>query len=146
MTLRDRIRERAYHLWSNGSGQGDDNHYGLNERAVGTAGGSWLFALQRRAESLRAGTGPGYTLPDNGKRVFDRRDGVARDLLREKLWLLVVDRRCQHRHVDPAIREGREFDVVELDAPDHGASAGARVGHLAPAAAGATLPVRLLRP
>jgi hypothetical protein len=28
-TLRDRIRERAYHLWSNGSGQGDDNDYWL---------------------------------------------------------------------------------------------------------------------
>ncbi|HEX5865737.1 MAG TPA: DUF2934 domain-containing protein [Casimicrobiaceae bacterium] len=34
-TLRDRIRERAYHLWSNGSGQGDDNHYWLTaEREV----------------------------------------------------------------------------------------------------------------
>jgi len=33
-------------------------------------------------------------LPDNGKRVFDRRYGVARDLLREKLRFLVVDRRC----------------------------------------------------
>jgi len=43
-------------------------------------------------------------------------------------------------------RERREFDVVELDAPDHGASAGARVGHLAPPAAGATLPVRLRWP
>jgi hypothetical protein len=69
-----------------------------------------------RAGSLRAGTGPGYTLPDNGKRVFDRRHALARNLLREKLRLLVVDRRCQHRHVDPAIRERREFDVVELDA------------------------------
>ena len=28
-TLQDRIRERAYHLWSNGSGQGDDNDYWL---------------------------------------------------------------------------------------------------------------------
>ena len=28
-TLRDRIRERAYHLWSNGCGLGDDNHYWL---------------------------------------------------------------------------------------------------------------------
>ena len=28
-TLRDRIRERAYHLWSSGSGQGDDNDYWL---------------------------------------------------------------------------------------------------------------------
>ena len=28
-TLRDRIRERAYHLWSNGSGHGDDNDYWL---------------------------------------------------------------------------------------------------------------------
>ena len=46
-TLQDRIRERAYHLCSNGCRQGDDNHYWLKERAVGTAGGSWLFALQR---------------------------------------------------------------------------------------------------
>jgi Protein of unknown function (DUF2934) len=28
-TLQDRIRERAYHFWSNGSGQGDDNDYWL---------------------------------------------------------------------------------------------------------------------
>ena len=28
-TLRDRIRERAYHLWSNGCGQWDHNHYWL---------------------------------------------------------------------------------------------------------------------
>ena len=46
-TLQDRIRERAYHLWNNGCGQSDDNHYWLKERAVGTAGGPWLFALQR---------------------------------------------------------------------------------------------------
>ena len=115
-TLQDRIRERAYHVWNDWCGQGDDNHYRLKERAVGTAGGSWLFALQRRAGSLRARTGAGYTLPDNGKRVFDRRYGVARNLLREKLRLLVVDGRCEQRHVDPAIRERREFDVVELDA------------------------------
>ena len=82
-TLQDRIRERAYHLWSNGCRQGDDNHCWLKERAVGTAGGSWLFALQRRARSLRTVTAGCYTLPDNGKRVFDRRYSVARDLLRE---------------------------------------------------------------
>ena len=46
-TLQDRIRERVYHLWNDWCGQGDDNHYRLKERAVGTAGGSWLFALQR---------------------------------------------------------------------------------------------------
>ena len=28
-TLQDRIRERAYHLWSNGCGQWDHNHYWL---------------------------------------------------------------------------------------------------------------------
>ena len=66
-------------------------------RAVGTAGGSWLFALQRRAGSLTAGTGPYDTLPDNGKRVFDRRYGVARDLLREELRLLL--------HTVPAISQ-----------------------------------------
>jgi Protein of unknown function (DUF2934) len=34
-TLRDRIRERAYHLWSNGSGQGDGNdHWLMAEREV----------------------------------------------------------------------------------------------------------------
>ena len=49
-TLRDRIRERVYHLWNDWCGQGDDNHYRLKERAVGTAGGSWLFALQRAGE------------------------------------------------------------------------------------------------
>jgi hypothetical protein len=46
-TLQDRIRERAHHLWSNDCGQGDDNHYWLKERAVGTADGSWLLALER---------------------------------------------------------------------------------------------------
>lgn len=46
-TLRDRVRERAYHLWNYWCGQGDDNHYRLKERAVGIAGGPWLFALQR---------------------------------------------------------------------------------------------------
>ena len=97
-TLQDRIRERVYHLWNDWCGQDDDHHYRLKERAVGTTGGSWLFALQRAVGSLRAGTGPRHTLPDNGKRVFDRRYGVARDLLREKLRLLVVDRRCQRRH------------------------------------------------
>jgi hypothetical protein len=90
-----------------------------------------------------AALGSGYTLPDNGKCVFNSRDGVARYLLREKLRLLVVDRGCQHRHVDPAIRERCEFDVVELDALDNGAGARARLWHLAPAAAGAALPVRL---
>ena len=49
-TLRDRIRESACHLWNDWCGQGEDNHYRLKERAVGIAGGSWLFAL-RRAES-----------------------------------------------------------------------------------------------
>ena len=29
----------------------------------------------------KAVTGPCYTLSDNGKRIFDRRHGVARDLL-----------------------------------------------------------------
>jgi hypothetical protein len=82
-TLQDRIRERAYHLWSDWCGQGDDNHYWLKKRAVGTADGSWLFALQRRSGLLRAGTSPCYTVPDNGKRVFDRRHALARDLLRE---------------------------------------------------------------
>ena len=28
-TVQDRIRERAYHLWSNGCGQWDHNHYWL---------------------------------------------------------------------------------------------------------------------
>lgn len=28
-TLHDRMRERAYHLWKSGDGQGDDNHYWL---------------------------------------------------------------------------------------------------------------------
>ena len=46
-TLQARIRERVYHLWNDWCGQGDDNHYRLKERAVGTADGSWLFALQR---------------------------------------------------------------------------------------------------
>ena len=46
-TLQDRIRERAYHVWNDWCGQGDDNHCRLKERAVGTAGGSWLLALQR---------------------------------------------------------------------------------------------------
>ena len=46
-TLQARIRERVYHLWNNWCGQGDDDHYWLKERAVGIAGGSWLFALQR---------------------------------------------------------------------------------------------------
>ena len=49
-TLRDRIRERAYHLWSNGSGQGDDNDY-------------WLMAEREvlaeiAAESLLASASP----------------------------------------------------------------------------------------
>jgi hypothetical protein len=34
-TLQDRIRERAYHVWNDWCGQGDDNHYRLKERAVG---------------------------------------------------------------------------------------------------------------
>ena len=46
-TLQARIRERVYHLWNNWCGQGDDKHYWLKKRAVGTADGSWLFALQR---------------------------------------------------------------------------------------------------
>ena len=41
-TVQARIRERVYHLWNDWCGQGDDNHYRLKERAVGTAGGSWL--------------------------------------------------------------------------------------------------------
>ena len=45
--LRDRIRERVYHLWTDWCVQGNDNQYWQKERAVGTAGGSWLFALQR---------------------------------------------------------------------------------------------------
>ena len=70
-------------------------HHRSKRRAVGIADGSWfLFALERRGRSLEAMTGPCYALSDNGKRVFDRRYGVARDLLREKLRLLVVDRRC----------------------------------------------------
>ena len=48
-TLQARIRARVYYLWNDWCGQGDDNHYSLKERAVGTADGSWLFALQRRA-------------------------------------------------------------------------------------------------
>ena len=142
-TLQACIRERVYHLWNDWCGQGDDNHYWLKERAVGTAGESWFSPSNDGQDRLRAVTGPCYPLPHNGKRVFDRRHALARDLLREKLRLLVVDRRCQHRHVDPAIRERREFDVVELDASDHGARLGARVGYLASPAAGAALPVRL---
>ena len=49
-TLQARIRERVYHLWKDWCGQGDENHYRLKERAVGTAGGSWLVALQRAGE------------------------------------------------------------------------------------------------
>ena len=49
-TLHDRIRERAYHLWSNGSGQSDDNDY-------------WLMAEREvlaeiAAESLLASASP----------------------------------------------------------------------------------------
>jgi hypothetical protein len=62
-TLQDRIRERTYHLLNNWRGQSDDNHYWLKERAVGTAGGSWLLALQRRAGSLK-GRKPVLHLPD----------------------------------------------------------------------------------
>ena len=46
-TLQARIRARVYHLWNDWCGQCEGNHYRLKERAVGTAGGSWLFALQR---------------------------------------------------------------------------------------------------
>ena len=49
-TLQARIRERVYHIWNDWCGQGDDDHYWLKERAVGTAGGSWLVALQRAGE------------------------------------------------------------------------------------------------
>ena len=54
-TLRDRIRERAYHLWSNGSGQGDDNDY-------------WLMAEREvlaeiAAESLLASASPESAQP-----------------------------------------------------------------------------------
>ena len=90
-------------------------------------------------------TGAGHALPDNGKCIVDRRDGVACDFLREELRLLIVDRRCQHRHVDRAVRERREFDVVELDAPDY-VGVVARVGHLVPPASGATLPILLQLP
>lgn len=48
--LQARMRERIYHLWNDWCGQGDDNHYRLKERAVGSAGGSWLLALQRAGE------------------------------------------------------------------------------------------------
>ena len=61
-TLQDRIRERAYHLWNDWCGQGDDNHYRLKERAVGTAGGSWLFALQRQAGSPKGRDRPSQHL------------------------------------------------------------------------------------
>ena len=33
-TLQDRIRERAYHLWNNGCGQGDDHYWLMAEREV----------------------------------------------------------------------------------------------------------------
>ena len=56
-TLQARIRERVYHLWNDWCGQGDDNHYRLKERAVGTADGSWLFALQRAGDAAK-GRGP----------------------------------------------------------------------------------------
>ena len=54
-TLQDRIRERAYHLWSNGSGQGDDNDY-------------WLMAEREvlaeiAAESLLASASPETVQP-----------------------------------------------------------------------------------
>ena len=54
-TLQDRIRERAYHLWSNGSGQGDDNDY-------------WLMAEREvlaeiAAESLMASASPETAQP-----------------------------------------------------------------------------------
>ena len=58
-TLRDRIRERVYDLLNDWCGQGDDNQYRLKERAVGTAGGSWLFALQTGG---RDRYGPGQAL------------------------------------------------------------------------------------
>ena len=54
-TLKDRIRERAYHLWSNGSGQGDGNDY-------------WLMAEREvlaeiAAESLLASASPETAQP-----------------------------------------------------------------------------------
>ena len=54
-TLHYRIRERAYHLWSNGSGQGDDNDY-------------WLMAEREvlaeiGAESLLASASPETAQP-----------------------------------------------------------------------------------
>jgi len=61
------------------------------KRAVGIAGGSWLFAFQRRAGSLGAGTGSCYTLPDNGKRVFDRRHALARDLFCRRMRFALPD-------------------------------------------------------
>ena len=45
--LHSRIRARVYHLWNDWCGQCEGNHHGLKERAVGTADGSWLLALQR---------------------------------------------------------------------------------------------------
>ena len=45
--------------------------------------------FNERVRSLRAGRSPGY-LPDNGKRILDRRYGVARDPLCEKLLLLII--------------------------------------------------------
>jgi Protein of unknown function (DUF2934) len=53
--LQDRIRERAHHLWSNGCGQGDDNHY-------------WLMAEREilaeiAAESLLASASPETAQP-----------------------------------------------------------------------------------
>jgi|SRR5271166_800215 len=54
-TLQDRIRERAYHLWRNGSGQGNDND-------------CWLMAEREvlaeiAAESLLASASPETVQP-----------------------------------------------------------------------------------
>ena len=48
-TLQDRIRERAYHLWNNGCGQGDDHYWLMAEREV---------LAEIAAESLLASTAP----------------------------------------------------------------------------------------